>query len=52
MSRLTLALFAAIAAASSLNAADIPERTLLWPDGAPHAKGEEESDCVADGDEA
>jgi acetyl esterase/lipase len=47
MSRLTLALFAAIAAASSLNAADIPERTLLWPDGAPHAKGEEESDQPA-----
>jgi acetyl esterase/lipase len=47
MSRLTLALIAALAATSSLNAADIPERTLLWTNGAPHAKGEEESDQPA-----
>lgn len=43
MSRLLPAL-AILLLASSIDAADLPERTPLWPDGAPHAQGEDESD--------
>ncbi|MDA1249827.1 MAG: alpha/beta hydrolase [Planctomycetota bacterium] len=45
--RISYFLAALLAAASSLNAADLPERTLLWPDKAPHAEGEDESDQPA-----